>query len=123
MQKKRKSKQQGLFHAYVIHVEHEHDFYYIPEGICIIGEDFHYTIYSLDSLHNFLWAAILKHSLGELLGDGVLFRGAQVKLEDLMPFIVSHALEDASVEELLAHLYQTDPNRNHFLARQIEKRW
>ncbi|PWI59047.1 hypothetical protein [Sulfoacidibacillus thermotolerans] len=115
-------RQKGLprdrqYDAYLIHVEHEQDFYFIVEGVCVISEDHHYTVYSLDSMHNFLRAAVLKYPLSELLGEGVTFRGAQIKLEDLSLFRRFHHLEECSLRELLTVLYQSEPQRHYFLER------
>lgn len=121
MQKKRGSKSSGPYEAYIIHVEHEHDFYFIPEGICIVGEEYRYLVYSLDSLHNFLRAGLLKFPLSELLSDGVTFRNAQIKLEDLQSYRITHGLEEVSVEELLSFLYVAEPTKYHFLERSLHK--
>ncbi len=103
--------------AFLILVEGPGEYYFAPEGLCVVGDSLSYTVYSLDSRHNFLRAAVLKFPLADLLGDGVFFKHSHIKLEDLTPFREQRGLQNASVTDLMAALYRENPLRHHFLAR------
>ena len=103
--------------AYLVHVEGPGEHYFEPEGLCVVGDNLSYTVYSLDSRHNFLRAAVVKFPLSDLLDDGVHFRGSHIKLEDLTPYREQRGLLNASVDDLLSVLYRDNPLRHYFLLR------
>ncbi len=103
--------------AYLIWVEDASDYYFSPEGVCVITDDQSYTVYSLDSRHNFLRSAVLKFPITQLLEPGITFRGAHIKLEDLASFREKQGLSDAPVHELLRALYHENEERHFYLYR------
>jgi len=105
------------FAAYMVWVEGENDVYFTPEAVCIIYPDRVYKVFCLDSRHNFLRAAILKHPLSELLGDGLKFRDAIIRLEDLALWRTHKSLAKSDVRSLLRALYADNPRLYFFLAR------
>lgn len=107
------------YQAYLIHVEPPGDLYFSPEGICVVGSDQTYSVYCLDSRHNFLRAAVLKFPLVQLVNHTVQFRGAQVKLEDLASYRESRNLMFASVKELMTALYEENRMRHYYLAQYL----
>lgn len=111
------SLEETAYDAYLILVELPHDDFFSAEGVCTIGSDNSYTVYSDDSRHNFLRQAILKHPLDELLGAGAQHRGALVRLEDLARWREQHQLITAAPAELLAAMYRDNSVRHHYLAR------
>ena len=102
------------FCLYLIWVEPAGDFFFTPEGICMIDEERHYHIYSEAARHNVLRAAALKHSIEDLL-SGVEFRGSTYRFEDLAPLRESLSLRDPSIEATLRALYETHTQRFQFL--------
>ena len=111
------SSRKTAYDAYLILVELPHDDFFSAEGVCTIGTDGSYTVYSDDSRHNFLRQAILKHPLQELLEDGVRHRGALVRLEDLAQYREQRQLTAAAAPELLAAMYRENSVRHYYLAR------
>ncbi|MHB1627590.1 MAG: hypothetical protein ACYCVB_04325 [Bacilli bacterium] len=112
-----KTTRASRYTAYLILVEGPGEYYFAPEGLCVVGDNHSYAVYSLDSRHNFLRAAVMKFPLADLLGDGVSFRSAHIKLEDLAPFREARSLQSASATDLMQALYLDNPLRHHFLAR------
>lgn len=105
------------FDAYLIFVEPAGDYFFSPEGVCIVDEDRNYKLYSLDSRHNFLRSAILKFSLTDLIGDGVAYKGTSLRLEDLQLFREKNNLLTSSVTSLLRAIYMENPLQHHYLRR------
>ena len=107
------------YRAYLILVEGPGDYYFAPEGVLAIAADGGHTVYSLDSRHNFLRAALLRSPLERLLADGALYRGALIKLEDLSAFRARTGLEGAPVNALLRALFEENRRRHAYLARHV----
>jgi hypothetical protein len=107
------------FKAFLILVEPNGDYFFSSEGVCIISADQTYTVYCLDSRHNFLRAAVLKFPLSQLIEHPVLFRGAQVKLEDLSEFREQHGLADSSAHALISAIYERNRERHYYLERYV----
>ncbi len=105
------------FDAYMIFVEPAGDYFFSSEGTCIVDEDHNYKLYTLDSRHNFLRSAILKFSLADLIGDGVTYKGASIRLENLQPFREKNNLLSSSVTSLLRAIYLENPMQHHYLRR------
>lgn len=103
------------YRAYLIFVEGAGDFYFSPEGVLAVTSDGHYTVYCPDARHNFLRAAMLKFPLEALAGEGVSYRGAQFRIEDLTPFQERQKLTDASIADLLRAVHRENPVRHAFL--------
>ncbi len=93
------------------------DYFFSPEGICIVDEEHNYKLYTFDSRHNFLRTAILKFSLSDLIGDGVTYKGATLRLEDLQPFREKNNLLSSSITSLLRAVYLENPLQHDYLRR------
>lgn len=114
-------KKEPSFQAFLILVETAGDYYHNPEGVCVVDADGTYRVYSLDSRHNFLRAAVLKFPLSELAGKGVAYRDAHIRLEGLEPFRAARGLLDASPHAVLAALFKHNPRQYFFLEGHLEK--
>ncbi len=106
-----------MVHAYLIHVEAEGDYFFTPEGVLIVVDNLSYQVYSLDSRHNFLRAAVTKFPLDKLLGDGVSYRGAQVKLEPIANLDAKRERVRETARHLLSELYHSNQERYFFLKK------
>jgi len=106
-----------MVNAFLIHVEPEGDFFFTPEGILITIDNLSYQVYSLDSRHNFLRAAVTKFPLDLLQGEGVTYRGAQIKLEPIRSIDTKIDKAKATVFSLLSELYLANPERYFFLGK------
>lgn len=103
------------YRAYLIFVEGAGDFYFSPEGVLAVASDGRYTVYCPDARHNFLRAAVLKFPLENLVGEGVSYRGAHIRLEDLKPFQERQNMLHAPIADLLTAVYRENPVRYAFL--------
>lgn len=119
-QEKRREVAEVAFKAYLVWVEPEGEAYFTPEAVCIIYPDKVYRVFSLDTRHNFLRSAILKHKLDDLLGDGLLYRNSTLRLEDLEPVRTRKNLNDTGAIPLLQAIYQDNPSTYHFLTRFVK---
>ena len=106
-----------MVNAFLIHVESEGDFFFTPEGVLLTVDNLSYQVYSLDSRHNFLRAAVTKFPLEQLLGDGVTFRGAQIKLEPIGAIAAGIDRVKESSRTIIGDLYQSQPERYFFLKK------
>ncbi|MCY0877095.1 MAG: hypothetical protein OWT28_12625 [Firmicutes bacterium] len=118
-QGKKRETSEVHFSAYLVWVEGEYETYFTPEAVCIVYPDQVYKVYALDSRHNFLRAAILKHPLGDLQGDGVFFRDSTIRLEDLTELRARKELDHSGVVALLAAMYADNPRLYFFLERHV----
>lgn len=116
-QRKRREETEIQFASYMVWVEGEGEAYFTPEAVCIVYPDQVYKVFCLDSRHNFLRAAILKHPLRDLAQDGVVFRGSTVRLEDLTVFRQRRQLEQSGVLPLLRAIFADNPRLYFFLER------
>jgi len=115
--RKRPEETETEYTAWLVWVEEAGESYYTPEGVCVIYPDQVYRMYCLDSRHNFLRAAVQKFPLDELAGEGVLFRGSSIRLEDLAPIRERHGLQGGNARSLLEALYNDNVRYYHFLDR------
>ncbi len=111
-----------MLSVYLIHVEPEGDFFFTPEGVLITLDNISYQVYCLDSRHNFLRAAVTKFPLAQLTGDGVMYRGANIKLEPLQSLETNHDKAKEASFTILEEIYRSNPERYFFLSKYVRYR-
>ncbi|GMA52496.1 hypothetical protein GCM10025857_38530 [Alicyclobacillus contaminans] len=105
----------GIEKVYVLHVEEENDFLFTPVGLVIVLENRHYSLYTIKSEHNRYRNAIAKHAWKDL-ENGVQFKGASYRLEDVTPSMREQGWTGASaIPAILGHFYKTKTKYFYFL--------
>ncbi len=103
--------------VYLATIEEPDDYYHRPEGVVFIDNQAYFTLYTTDSRHNFLRAAIQKFPYAELEAE-VKFQNHAVRLVD-----VTSQYEpdfDMSIDDMLdilKKIYDTSPRQYFFLEK------
>lgn len=106
-----------IVNVYLVTVEEPDDYYHRPEGVVFIDNQGYFTLYTSDSRHNFLRAAIQKFPYEELEAE-VTFQNHQVKLIDVTDQYEPEF--DMVLDDMLAILhkvYLTSPRQFFFLEK------
>lgn len=108
-----------MIKVFIIHVEPEGDLFFTPEGVLVTIDHHSYKVYSLDSRHNFLRAAMTKFPLEQLQGEGIHYRDAYIKIEPFATLDVHVDRAPALIVATLEKVYESNPTRFFFLEKHL----
>ncbi|ASS75121.1 hypothetical protein CIG75_09110 [Tumebacillus algifaecis] len=104
-----------ITNVYLINVEEPDDYYYKPEGVLFLDEQGHFTLFTADSRHNFLRAAVQKFPYKEL-EESVIYRNHQVQLNDVtLQYEERFDLHVDDMLPILHAIYNGSPRQFFFL--------
>ncbi|MFD2168771.1 hypothetical protein [Tumebacillus lipolyticus] len=114
-----KKKRTALTKIYLVNVEDPDDYYFKPEAVLFLDENGYFTLYTTDSRHNFLRAAVQKYPYQEL-EDGVHHRNHHLQLHDITLQLGEEY--DLLVDEMFAMLhtiYNWSPRQHFYLEKHL----